>query len=233
MKILICDDNLRDVQPIKDIVEDYMKCKFIDYEIDVEADPQIIMSNSTIYQLAFLDICMNNVDGLTLAKELIKRNGRVVVFFVTMFVGYQDDAMDLRAFRFFEKPIDPVRLRAGLDKALEFIGNNYIDIYVGNGRNYQKILVDEVMYIEKTDRKVRIITADGSYLTNETFEHWEDVFQSKSFYRIHKSIIVNTNCIAEYQYNELTLNNGIILPIASRRQAKFRRFWFNNVYNKK
>ena len=66
------------------------------------------------FDLAFLDIQMDEVNGITLAKELKKRNSKIALFFVTNYDEYQDDAMDVNAFRFFSKPFDVGRLYSGL-----------------------------------------------------------------------------------------------------------------------
>ncbi len=84
-------------------------------------NPVEIRESGERFDLAFLDIQMEEVDGIALAKELRRRNGRMALFFVTNYAEYQDDAMDLQAFRFFEKPFDVIRLYAGLDKAMEYI----------------------------------------------------------------------------------------------------------------
>ena len=73
---------------------------------------------------------MPDIDGITIAKELKERNEKVVIFFVTAFDEYQDEAMDLHAFRFFEKPFDVQRLYASLDKALQYIDKTYIDLFL-------------------------------------------------------------------------------------------------------
>ena len=51
-------------------------------------------------------------------------------------------AMDLHAFRFFDKPFDPQRLYAGLDKAMEYIDGAYVDVFVYNQQAQVRLLVD-------------------------------------------------------------------------------------------
>ena len=84
MKILICDDQIEFINETKSHVEEYMKSHFINYEIEVETNPQKILDNNSIYQLAFLDIQMEQVDGLSLAKVLKERNPKMIIFFILM-----------------------------------------------------------------------------------------------------------------------------------------------------
>ena len=226
MKILICDDEIQYIDKLKKYIEEYMKCRSIDYEIDTECEPVNILSNNSIYQLVFLDIQMEKVDGISLAKVLKDRNSKVIIFFITSFKDYQDEAMDLRAFRFFEKPIDPERLNSGLDKAMEYIDESYVDFYIYANNEHKRILMDEVMYVERINRQVTLVTNHGNYTTRETFEDWCDIIQNSYFYRVHKSYIVNLHYVSSYRYTELIVENKVRIPIASRRQADFHKFWF-------
>lgn len=226
MKILICDDEIQYVNNLKASIEEYLKSKTVNYSIDTECAPQNIIKNDTVYQLAFLDIEMNEVNGISLAKNLKERNSKIVIFFVTSYNNYQDDAMDLRAFRFFEKPFNKERLYSGLDKAMEYIDESYVDFYVYVNNEQKKVLTDDVIYVERSNRQVTLVTKQGNYTTKETFDDWCKILQNSYFYRVHKSFIVNLHYITRYSYSELFVQDNIRIPIASKRQADFHKFWF-------
>ena len=95
MRILICDDEVRYIQPLRKCLEQYMTEHNIPSEITEAVAPQKILLSKEVYDIAFLDIQMENVDGLTLAKELRQRNRKTALFFITNYEGYQDNAMDL------------------------------------------------------------------------------------------------------------------------------------------
>lgn len=132
MKILICDDEHTYLNALRTHVEEYMENRHIPCSITALVDPSKVTETDTVFDLAFLDIQMPGVDGITLAKQLRQRNPKLALFFVTNYDEYQDDAMDLQAFRFFEKPFNANRLYAGLDKAMEYIDGAYIDIYLSD-----------------------------------------------------------------------------------------------------
>lgn len=226
MKILICDDQIEFIDKTKCHVEEYMKSRFINYEIDIETNPQRVVANNSVYQLAFLDIQMEQIDGLSLAKILKDRNPKIIIFFITSFNYYQDDAMDLRAFRFFEKPFNAERLYSGLDKAMEYIDETYIDFYLYTNNEQKKILIDDVVYVERLNRQVTLVTTHGKYITRETFDDWCETLQTSFFYKVHKSFIINLHYVTNYKYSEVVLQNEVNIPIATRRQADFHKFWF-------
>ena len=88
MKILICDDEQQYVDELKIHIEKYMQSRFANFEIDTTNNPQTIVDSNEIYQLAFLDIQMDELNGISLAKNLKERNSKIVIFFVTSYNDY-------------------------------------------------------------------------------------------------------------------------------------------------
>lgn len=154
-----------------------MDSKLIKYDIESDTDPLNILKNNTVYDLAFLDIQMNTVDGISLAQELKNRNSKIILFFITSFNEYQDDTMDLRAFRFFEKPL----LYSSLDKAMEYLDETYIDLYLNEKKVRTRILVDNIFYIENRNRKVIMHTKNGTHIIGKKLEEWHDILPNTFF----------------------------------------------------
>lgn len=226
MKILICDDEQEQLDILTPYVRQYMEERGIACEITAATDPAAILKSDQVYDLAVLDIQMDGVDGIKLARELRKRNGKLALFFVTNHEEYQDDAMDLRAFRFFEKPFDAKRLFAGLDKAIEYIDGAYVDVFLYENGVQKRVLVDDIMYVTRYNRKVVIVTQNGEYITKEIFDDWCDKLPRLFFYPVHKSFLINLHYVDKYSYSEVYLTDGTRIPVAPRKQALFHKFWF-------
>lgn len=226
MRILICDDEQAYIQQLKTHIEKFMQEHSVTFQIDTESDAKTVFESDSIYQIAFLDIQMNEINGISLAKELKGRNSKVVIFFITSYNQYQDDAMDLRAFRFFEKPFNPERLYSGLEKAMEYIDESYVDFYLYSDKSQCRVLVDDVIYVERQNRKVVLNTVQGQYITSKKLEEWCEILPGSFFYQVHKSFLVNLHYVERYNYTELFLTDGARIPIASRKQANFHKYWF-------
>lgn len=217
MKILICDDEERYLKELKVHIEEYLRSHNIKAELVTSLDPKEIMESESAFDLVFLDIEMPEFDGITLAKELKNRNNKVILFFVTNFDEYQDEAMDLRIFRFFEKPFNVKRLYSSLDRAMEYIDESYVDIFLYNNGEHQKILVDSIVYIKRDNRRIILITDDGKeYITKENLEQWNEL--------VHKGFLVNLHYVTKCSYTELYIGKTRI-PIAPRKQADFHNYW--------
>lgn len=227
MNILICDDEDQYLDSMKSHVKEYMNNHYIKANIIAIKSPNNIINNDIKIDLAFLDIQMPNIDGITLAKALKARNDKIILIFVTNYDEYQDEAMDLRIFRFFKKPFEAQRLYSSLDKAMEYIDEQYIDLFLYNNGEQFRILTDDIIYIRRENRKIILTDINGKeYITRENIDTWTNKLPNSFFYQVHKSFLINLHYITKYSYTELYLNSEIRIPIASRKQADFHKYWF-------
>lgn len=226
MNILICDDEQTYLDTLRIHVEEYMQNHHILYTLTASSDPVSIHESGDVFDLAFLDIQMPGMDGVCLAKELRRRNSKLALFFVTNYDEYQDDAMDLHAFRFFEKPFQASRLYSGLDKAMEYIDGAHVDLYLSESGTSRRILVDDILYITREGRKVYVITTERTFSVSEKYDDFCGKFPQLFFYPVHKSFFVNLHYVERYNYTELFLTSGVRIAIAPRKQSAFHKFWF-------
>lgn len=229
MRILICDDEERYILPLRECIEQFMAEHDIPAEIISGTDPLLISSSEKTFDIAFLDIQMDGIDGLTFAKELRRKNSKIALFFITNYDNYQDNAMDLQALRYFSKPFDEDRLLSGLEKAIEYIDGAYVDVFLYSAGIQKRILVDEVIYLTLERRKVFVQTTKNHYLVSGKLDDWVDQFPHTFFGRVHKSYLINLHHVQQYTYSELVMSNGSRIPIAPKKQAEFRRKWFEYV----
>lgn len=226
MNALVCDDDMQSMELLARHVREYMNNRALNCSITATTSPAEIVQSSQSFDLAFLDIQMEEMDGIALAKALRARNGRVALFFVTNYDAYQDDAMDLRAFRFLGKPFDANRLYAGLDRAMEYIGGASMEIYLYEDGAHRRVLADDILYITRSGRKTALVTKSAALYTAESFDALCEKLPPLFFYAVHKSFFVNLHYVEQYSYKELYLSDGTRIPIAPRRQSAFYRFWF-------
>ena len=228
MRILILDDEQKFALDLKFHIEKYMATHLISTEITASVSPDEVLESGAAFDLAFLDVQMPGADGISVAKALQERNSKTIIFFVTAYEEYQDEAMDLHIFRFFEKPFDEKRLYAGLDKAMEYLDETYVDIFLDKGGESVRVLVDDIIYIKRENRKITVYTTSGTYTTKSSFEELVSKLPNTFFYLVHKSFFVNIHYITQYGYKEIYLGDTRI-SVATRKQADFHKFWFDYI----
>lgn len=225
MQILICDDEINYRNTLESHVKEYMKGRGIPCSI-LAFDSGLEVPEDAIIDLALLDIQMPGINGINLAKKLKERNPKMALFFITNFEEYQDDAMDLQAFRFFSKPFQAKRLYTGLDKAMEYIDGAYVDIFLAENGVQQRVIAADILYLTRERRKVCVVTKMRKFYVTEKYEMLCSRLPQPYFYPVHNSFYVNLHHVERYSYQEMELTNGERIPIAPRRQADVRRFWY-------
>lgn len=204
-----------------------MSEKNIDADFDIFLDSKEAYSCNNYYDIAFLDISMEQYSGIEIAKQLKKINPYIVIFIITSYDKYLDDAMDLNVFRYIRKPLDKKRLKNGLLKALEQIDNNIITFYLKQGEEIKNVFSNDIVFIETVGRSTRVVTVNGEYISGNKMEFWKEKLVASFFYRVHKSFIINMKHISDYKRDTVGLLGKYSVPIAYRKQADFRQFFFD------
>ena len=227
MNIFLCDDDPVYLQALYDGVSAYMAEHHLPYAITSCTDPAQALSTRSRFDIAFLDIQIGEQNGISVAEALREQNEKLILFFITNFDAYQDDAMDLQAFRFFTKPFSRERLRSGLDKAMEYLDGTQIDLYLSGSDLVRRMLVDDILYLTRSGRNVRLFSQDGPLDLRMRYDDVCAQLPQRFFYPVHKSFFVNVHYIQEYRYTAVTLTDGTRIPVAPRRQSEFHQYWFD------
>ncbi|MCD7837236.1 MAG: response regulator [Lachnospiraceae bacterium] len=104
MSIAICDDEAFFRGWIKEMLLQYMQDKGVVYEIDTFQSGKELLDlgiELNKYQIIFLDINMDHIDGLMVAKKIREQNIEVFIVFITAFVDYSMEGYKVDAIRFF------------------------------------------------------------------------------------------------------------------------------------
>lgn len=172
--------------------------------------------------VAFLDIELPDMKGIELAEKLRGIQPNIAIVFITAHREYSLDAFKLYASDYILKPIDEERVKSTYQRIYKILkmsekSNNTscaqtsrISINLGNERVFVKL--DEIFYIEKTGRHTLIYCTNGEFKTRQTLQELEQHL-GKSFFRSHKSFIINTDRIERIvsfpnsSYYEVKFNN--------------------------
>ncbi len=167
--------------------------------------------------LIFLDIQMPKVTGIEFIKNL--KNPPLTVF-TTAYPEYAIESYELDIVDYLLKPISfPRFLKAAL-KAKEYLVQHEQHVirnedffFVKCSQKIEKIIVQEITYVESMSNYVIIHTKDRKFVTYLTFKSVEDQLPSDQFIRIHRSYMVALSAIKTIEGSDLIIN-GASLPIS-------------------
>lgn len=173
--------------------------------------------------IVFLDIEMNGLNGLEIAKKLPHN---CCLIFTTAHAQYALDGFNLDAVDFLHKPIAYERFDRAIEKAIRNISgwNNRIDqetIVVKQEYNNINILLSDIFYIEALENYCKIHRINGnSVISRLNIKTIHKMLPKNTFLRVHRSFLIPANRVQKFSKQEIWLK-GLPKPIpVGRRYAK-------------
>lgn len=175
-------------------------------------------------QIAFLDIEMGNVSGLSVASQLPPET---CFIFTTAYLDYAMDGFELDAVDYLHKPFAFSRFNTAFSRALRRIGVSAKQpetekcILVKQEYNNVSIPLREIIYIEAMEGYVKIYRDNGVCTVSRVIlKNIGGQLPEKSFIRIHRSYIVQRSKIKSFNKREVELLGGGTLPIGRQYAAE-------------
>lgn len=148
----LCDDDKYIIEELKKLLLTYAKENRIIIDIDEFESGEKLLNSENNYDIIVLDFQLGSTDGLTVAKELRKRNVLSCIIFLTSYPHFMIDAFEVNTFRFLLKPIDKSKFFKAIDDYVKIVDANYPITLIQN-KELKKINSNEICFIE----------ADGKY----------------------------------------------------------------------
>lgn len=170
------------------------------------------------YDLLLLDIEMDGINGVEMAKQIRHEDETVQIIFITGYPDYMCQGYDLSALHYLIKPVSNEKLFEVLDRALKNIkkGGNRV-IFTADGGE-KVVALDAILYAESYSHNIHIVTTDGAFDVRMTISSLAEVLGSE-FIITHRSYIVNLSHIVFLSKSDMTLDSGKKIPI-SRNEFK-------------
>ena len=169
MRILICDDNSICSEQIKQYLLDYFNRNHLKIpEIACFQDGKSLMNDTGEQDILFLDIEMPGMNGIYIGNELKERNKKIIIFVVTSYIEYLDEAMRFHVFRYLTKPIDKQRFYRNLKDALKIYSSSNVKVLIETKTGAHTILESDIICIEAVGKSVTIHTIDTDIAVSYT-----------------------------------------------------------------
>ena len=196
MNIAICDDeeNIR-IYIRKLIQKQEPFCKITEFSSGKELLEFQDETNAEEIDILFLDISMEDEDGMTVAKQL---RSQMESNFEQVF------AQTIREYQYLmakkkEKPKE---------------------VLVRNGNRTRSVSADDIYYIESSNRKVTLYLRHEKIEYYDKISSLESELKP-DFFRIHKGYLVNMKYVERYDRTEVKMKNGDSLRISKYKYQDF------------
>ncbi len=228
LHIAVCDDEKAALEYETDLVSKILYEKNVNIELNTYNSPLNLLNSEKIYDIVFLDIEMDGMNGIELAEKIREKNQNCFVFFITNYSVYLDKAFDVRAIRYLTKPVDPDRLRAGIDFVLDSIVSASKKISVINFKNKLTVEIEiaDIIYISNSGRRTQIVTKQYEFETEEIFSTVKQMIEKEVNYFAtpHQSYYVNLKYVTGYTKTDVQMSyagNTYNILMTRRRYKDF------------
>ena len=152
-KIAVCDDESLFAENLKELISDYMTEKDLVFEIDTYTSGKKLLEQGvkvTQYEIIFLDINMEEIDGIKAAENIRKLSRDVFIVFVTAYVDYSLEGYRLDVIRYLLKGNTNFRntVNECIDAIMEKKNYSIVKKEFNFKEGRKEIALDKLLYIE-------------------------------------------------------------------------------------
>ncbi len=236
LRIAICDDQVEEREKIVSLLQDYSLTKGKPFIYNVVENGFVLLDSiekGQVYDLIILDIIMPGMTGIETAREIRKYDTDVKIVFLTSSAEFAVDSYAVGAYYYLLKPVNRNIFFDIMEKAFRNRDEqNEAGIIVNDGGTVKRILLEELVYCEITQRTVSFHLYDGTIIHSKgTLSGLEqDILRHIYFIKPHRSYLVNLRHVSEIKINEILTDTGKKIPLARGRHGEICQAFISNAF---
>jgi two-component system, LytTR family, response regulator len=202
MRVLISEDDATSRKLLKHLI-----LLLPNYQIvgEVENGEDLIQSvMKEKPDIALVDIGLPLLSGMEAVKTCKTILPSLQVIFITGHDEYALEAFDVNAIDYIVKPIERNRLYGALERAASMAAQSHRqgslkkDLMIKQHNQMVFVPLDEVLFIERAERKAVIHTLHKKYEMNEALTNLESILDSR-FIASHRSYLINLEALTRIE----------------------------------
>lgn len=174
------------------------------------------------FDILLLDVEMQGISGIDLAKRIRRGNSRAEIIFITSHFEFIGEGYEVDALHYLVKPVSQEKLMSVLEKAAERLSAKPPSLVISCGGETVKLYETDILYVESFLHYISIHTKEKEYRVKENISSFEDRL-SNAFFRIHRSYLVSLKRITRISRSSVTIEGKIDLPLARGKYDEVNR----------
>lgn len=182
--------------------------------IDIESyqnGEDFLDSSFETFDLVFLDIQMEGIDGMVTAHKLRDKGFHGQIVFLTAYSEYVFEGYDVQALNYLMKPVPYKKIA----KCIDYVASKLNDDHY-NFREHdvvKQIAYSKIIYFTSASHYTHIITTEGTFFQREGLQSVFSHLPSR-FVFCHRTVVVNMEHVAKLKGRDLVLSNKKTVPIS-------------------
>ncbi len=219
MRIAVCDDDALMLEQLQKLISAYfektnVKCP----EIVCFSDGESLLADKGEKNILFLDIEMPGINGIYVGNELKRQNENIIIFVVTSYSEYLDDAMRFHVFRYLSKPLDIRRFFRNMKDAMNLYNTITIKVPVETKQGIHTLPASSIISVEALGRKVIVHTTVRDFESVHNMQYWLELLPKNLFFQTHRSFIVNFEHIVDFDHTLIHMAGGQFCAYLTKRK---------------
>ena len=224
MNIGLCDDESDELEKLDRFVRAFGQRRELPFDIACFPNGEAILSaieKGQGFDIIFLDIYMGGADGIAVAKEIRKRDGKCAIVFETSSRERAIDGYAVRALQYLLKPLTEEAVTSALNQALEaIVQKEERFIQIRNRQGNYRILLDDILFAESDARIVSVhLKGEDPISFYDRLDNFQKQCNDERFVRCHKSFLVNLDHVHAIVNNDILMETGEDIHISMNVSA--------------
>lgn len=227
MNIAICDDNPKIIGQIETLLLSFFEHDLnqFNYEAFLSGESLVdhLAKEKSSFQIYLLDVEMKSLDGFEVARFIRERDQQAIIIFITSHVEWMPEAFEVNAFHYLIKPIDELKVKQVLAKAMEQLSLRKMILQFTIQKKVYTVYLGEVEYFESMKRKMIIHLKNGEeYEYYGTMKEVIDKVSTQLFTQIHHSFVINMDYVQMKSGETIVLQSGREIAITKKFHQSFQ-----------
>lgn len=173
------------------------------------------------FDLVFMDIELDDGNGMETAMKLRKRDPEVTLIFITHLAQYAVQSYEVDALDYILKPVGYPAFALKMLRAVRYINKNKLqDVMINSGEQMIRLSINSIKYVEIYKHHIVYHTEKGDYETYGVLKTVEEVLPKDCFFRLGSSHIVNLRQIDQVNSSSVVIE-GKEIPVSRLKKKKF------------
>ena len=231
LNIAVVDDIERDRERVRGFIDRY-SCDSITAKAEdfVSAEDFLHAYRKGAYQIIFLDICMDEMNGLELAERLRNADNDIAIIFMSTTREFVFESISFEPRGYLCKPYEYDEFADIMDRTLKklFATEKYIAITMPHSEI--QVALSEIVAVLSDNHSIELKMITGeTHQSNMLFSEIESILEGEqNFLLCSRGIIVNMDYSSQIKGDVIIMQDGTSYPVRRRGRkeinAKFTTY---------
>ena len=235
LNIAVVEDMKNDFDIISNFIDKYYKKKQISYNLHgFKCEKEFCDEfEKDKFDIIFLDIYIDNLNGMELARNIRKKDEKCLIIFSTVSKEFAIESYEVRAFYYLLKPYSYEQFMEVMNLAHKVLPNQVKYIEVKEARINIKVCLDDIIYIDYYNHYIQIHT---NYRMIKSYMKFKEIMELlepyKQFLYCYRNCMINMSKVSGIREKDFVMKNGEIIPISKKHCGEIKQYFADYIFDK-